>query len=87
MQVKIVGIWEGPVPDEPESEVVVFEGSCKAGRMMIETNRYHRLEVVLTAEPEGELLEAEPILCGVCQAEVNEVDVVCSDCEGARRGD
>lgn len=89
MRVRILGMFESPIPGDPENESVVFEGSVGTGRIRVETNRYHRLEIVIAAEGEvdGVLLEADPILCSDCQAEVDEVDVVCSDCEGIRRGD
>ncbi len=89
MKVKILGIFESPVEGDPDSEVVVFEGSCKVGRLTIETNRYHRLEIVLDAEPEMDpyVAVAGPVICRVCKNEIEDCNAICTDCEGDVRDD
>ncbi len=87
MKVMILGIFESPVEGDPDNEALIFEGSCKVGKLTIETNRYHRLEIVLSAEPEGELLETEAVRCRVCDNEIQDFNAVCTDCEGDEHRD
>jgi len=83
VKVKIVGIFESPVAGDGDAEVVVFEGAVGVGKIRVETNRYHRLEIELTAEPEGVLLESDAVVCRVCKNEIDDLDgIVCVDCEG-----
>lgn len=97
MKVKILGIFESPVDGDPDSEVVIFDGACKVGKMEVESNRYHRLEIFLEAEPldddeprkgsSADRRRCPPVRCRVCDNEIEDCNAICTDCEGDVRDD